>query len=99
MEMTWHTTSLRELARLINPYSNSNGFGRDISPFITAFSNSFMAMALYGNPNYRYTTGDITPSWNSWPHGFTEMIFNKTSMGLPNVYTSQTDKALRERCK
>ncbi|KAG1740350.1 Alpha/Beta hydrolase protein [Suillus lakei] len=68
------------------------------SQFITAFSNSFMAMAIYETPDHRYSPGDITPSWKTWQQGFTEMIFNKTSEGVPHVYTSKTDMALLERC-
>ncbi|KAG1731964.1 Alpha/Beta hydrolase protein [Suillus paluster] len=65
---------------------------------ITAFSNSFMAMAMYETPDRRYDPRDITPSWKSWHHGFTEMIFNETSVGVPHVYTSKTEKAVLERC-
>ncbi|KAG0698021.1 Alpha/Beta hydrolase protein [Suillus ampliporus] len=68
------------------------------SQLITAFSNSFMAMAMYETPDHRYDTGDITPSWKSWHHGFTEMIFNVTSAGVPDVDRSTTDMALLERC-
>ncbi|KAG0695323.1 Alpha/Beta hydrolase protein [Suillus ampliporus] len=68
------------------------------SQFRTAFSNSFMAMAMYETPNDRYTPGDITPSWNSWRNDSTEMMFNKTSAGVPDVYTFKTDVALLERC-
>ncbi|KAG0693371.1 Alpha/Beta hydrolase protein [Suillus ampliporus] len=66
--------------------------------FTTAFSNSFMAMAMYETPNHRYTPGDITPSWNSWRNDSTEMMFNKTSAGVPDIYPFKTDIALLERC-
>ncbi|KAG1759067.1 Alpha/Beta hydrolase protein [Suillus occidentalis] len=72
------------------PYNNSQ--------FITAFSNSFMAMAMFGTPDHRYTPGDITPSWSSWLHNSTEMMFNETSTGVPDVYAFKTDSALLERC-
>ncbi|KAG0695774.1 Alpha/Beta hydrolase protein [Suillus ampliporus] len=68
------------------------------SQFLTAFSNSFMAMTMYETPDDRYTPGDITPSWNSWRNGYTEMMFNETSAGVPDVYTFKTDMALLERC-
>ncbi|OAX37981.1 hypothetical protein K503DRAFT_800818 [Rhizopogon vinicolor AM-OR11-026] len=73
-------------------------FASDNSPFITAFSNSFMAVVMYNDPNYRYTSGDITPPWMSWLYRGTEMIFNQTSSGVPHIYTSKTDSALLERC-
>ncbi|KIK45295.1 hypothetical protein CY34DRAFT_22614 [Suillus luteus UH-Slu-Lm8-n1] len=72
------------------PYNNSQ--------FITAFSNSFMAMAMFGTPDHRYTPGDITLSWSSWRHNSTEMMFNETSAGVPDVYAFKTDSALLERC-
>ncbi|KAG1739930.1 Alpha/Beta hydrolase protein [Suillus paluster] len=79
-------------------YFTSLGPAYNNSQFITAFSNSFLAMAMYETPDDRYTPGDITPSWNSWRHDFTEMMFNKTSAGAPDVYTFKTDMALLERC-
>ncbi|KAJ8589766.1 alpha beta-hydrolase [Rhizopogon salebrosus TDB-379] len=79
-------------------YFTSLGPAYNNSQFITAFSNSFMAMVMYDTPDQRYTSGDITPPWNSWPRGFTEMIFNDTSTGVPNIYTSQTDMTLQTRC-
>ncbi|KAG1838521.1 Alpha/Beta hydrolase protein [Suillus subalutaceus] len=72
------------------PYNNSQ--------FITAFSNSFMAMAMLDTPDDRYTPGDITPSWTSWQSNMTEMKFNETSAGVPDVHTFKTDSALLERC-
>lgn len=68
------------------------------SQFITAFSNSFMTMAMFETPDDRYTPGDITPTWRSWRHDMTEMMFNETSAGVPDVYTFKTDSALLERC-
>ncbi|KAG1753271.1 Alpha/Beta hydrolase protein [Suillus lakei] len=78
--------------------SYQNGPAYNNSQFITAFSNSFMAMAMFETPDNRYTPGDITPSWRSWRHGLTEMMFNETSVGVPDVYSFKTDMALLERC-
>ncbi|KAG1838524.1 Alpha/Beta hydrolase protein [Suillus subalutaceus] len=72
------------------PYNNSQ--------FITAFSNSFMAMVMFETPDDRYTPGDITPSWASWQDDLTEMKFNETFAGAPDVHTLKTDSALLERC-
>ncbi|KAG2365256.1 Alpha/Beta hydrolase protein [Suillus spraguei] len=72
------------------PYNNSQ--------FITAFSNSFMAMAMFDTPDHRYTPGDITPSWSSWEDDLTVMKFNETFAGAPDVHTFKTDSALLERC-
>jgi hypothetical protein len=57
-----------------------------------------MAMAMFETPDHRYSPGDITPFWKTWRQGFTEMIFNKTSEGVPHVYTSKTDMAFLQRC-
>ncbi|KAG1875450.1 Alpha/Beta hydrolase protein [Suillus subalutaceus] len=82
----------------VGEYFTSDGPLYNNSQFITSFSNSFMAMAMFETPDHRYTPGDITPSWETWSQGFTEMIFNETSEGAPDVYISKTDMALLERC-
>jgi carboxylesterase type B len=78
--------------------SYENGPPYNNSQFITAFSNSFMAMAMFETPDDRYTLGDITPSWRPWSYDSTEMKFNETSAGVPDVHTITTDSALLERC-
>ncbi|KAG0695327.1 Alpha/Beta hydrolase protein [Suillus ampliporus] len=87
-----------DLPFYFNSMSPYFGSAYNNSQFKTAFSNSFMAMAMYETPNDRYTPGDITPSWNSWRNDSTEMMFNKTSAGVPDVYTFKTDIAVLERC-
>lgn len=57
-----------------------------------------MAMAMSETPDDRYTPGDITPSWRPWRSDLTEMMFNETSAGAPDIYTFKTDSALLERC-
>ncbi|KAG6374867.1 hypothetical protein JVT61DRAFT_3372 [Boletus reticuloceps] len=69
------------------------------SKFITAFSNSFLAMAISLNPSDKYNASDVTPAhWNAWTSGYTEMLFNVTSSGEPNIYTYTTAAALLNRC-
>ncbi len=41
----------------------------------------------------------VTPNWNSWDHGFTEMMFNKTKDDEPVVRPFVADKGLSERCE
>ncbi|CCM01825.1 uncharacterized protein FIBRA_03893 [Fibroporia radiculosa] len=82
----------------VSYYFTSDGPPYDNSEFITAFSNGFMATAMTMNPNDRYNSGDITPAWNTWVSGHTEMMFNETEAGAPSVYTYTTDDALLERC-
>ncbi|KAG1811208.1 Alpha/Beta hydrolase protein [Suillus subaureus] len=78
--------------------SFDGGLPHNNTQFITAFSNSFMAMAMFETPDDRYTPGDITPSWRSWRYDLTEMMFNETSAGVADVHTFKTDSALLERC-
>ncbi|KAG1767708.1 Alpha/Beta hydrolase protein [Suillus placidus] len=85
-----------DLAYYFTSFPGSRAYNN--SQFITAFSNSFMAMAMFETPDDRYTPGDITPSWRFWRHDLTEMMFNETSAGVPDVYTFKTDSALLERC-
>ncbi|OAX34783.1 alpha/beta-hydrolase [Rhizopogon vinicolor AM-OR11-026] len=66
--------------------------------FIQSFSNSFMAYAMYGTPNHRYNAGDITPAWNPWQSGLSEIVFGRTPLGLPNVVASTTNSGLADRC-
>ncbi|KAJ7314649.1 hypothetical protein DFH08DRAFT_972689 [Mycena albidolilacea] len=41
----------------------------------------------------------ITPKWNKWDVGQTEMLFNKTDTDAPVVRPVKTDDALLERCR
>ncbi|KIJ61015.1 hypothetical protein HYDPIDRAFT_177203 [Hydnomerulius pinastri MD-312] len=66
--------------------------------FITAFSNGFMALTMSMDPNAKYNSSDITPTWKSWNQGHTEMLFNKTAAGAPVVEPFSSDNALLERC-
>ncbi|KAH0839491.1 Alpha/Beta hydrolase protein [Lanmaoa asiatica] len=73
--------------------------GNATSEFITAFSNRFLAMTISLDPSDKYNASDITPTqWNAWSNGHTEMMFNVTSSGTPDVYTYATDSALLNRC-
>jgi hypothetical protein len=54
-----------------------------------------MAMAMFETPDDRYTLGDITPSWRPWSYDSTEMKFNETSAGVPDVHTITTSDELR----
>ncbi|CCM06694.1 uncharacterized protein FIBRA_08981 [Fibroporia radiculosa] len=80
-------------------YFTSYGPAYDNSEFITAFSNGFLATAISLDPNAKYNSSDITPEWNVWAPGHTEMMFNETEAGAPIVYPYSTDDALLERCQ
>ncbi|KAG1731963.1 Alpha/Beta hydrolase protein [Suillus paluster] len=67
--------------------------GIDVAYYFTsggpAFNNSQFITAFF----------EFLPGYgHSWRRGFTEMIFNETSSGVPHVYTSKTEKAVFERC-
>ncbi|KAJ6477550.1 Alpha/Beta hydrolase protein [Mycena sanguinolenta] len=72
------------------PFQNTN--------FINAFAQSFTAFAISLDPNVK-VSATITPKWNKWAVGHTEMNFNETESGLPAVGPVATSKALLERCQ
>ncbi|KAJ3934689.1 MAG: Alpha/Beta hydrolase protein [Lentinula lateritia] len=66
--------------------------------FLAAFQGAFMSFVVSQDPNDKiYTT--ITPSWNLYSEGNTEMIFNRTVDYQPDIHVSSTDNGLLERCK
>ncbi|KAG6805055.1 hypothetical protein H0H93_005871, partial [Arthromyces matolae] len=65
--------------------------------FIKAFSQSFMDFVVSGDPN-RKVSSTITPSWVPWDGPETEMLFNKTSGGAPDVKAVKASGALLRRC-
>ncbi|KAJ4478531.1 Alpha/Beta hydrolase protein [Lentinula lateritia] len=65
--------------------------------FLAAFQGAFMSFVVSQDPNDKiYTT--ITPSWNLYSEGNTEMIFNRTVDYQPDIHVSSTDNGLLERC-
>ncbi|KAK0442401.1 alpha/beta-hydrolase [Armillaria borealis] len=64
--------------------------------FLKAWQQSFLSIAMSLNPN---DVTVITPNWNSWDHGFTEMMFNKTDGDEPVVRPFVTGKGLIKRCE
>ncbi|OAX44700.1 alpha/beta-hydrolase, partial [Rhizopogon vinicolor AM-OR11-026] len=80
-------------------YFTSQGPRYNNAKFITSFATSFMSFIMNGTPGVKYNSNDIKPTWNSWQYGFNEIVFdNKPPFFLPNVYASQTDVGLFERC-
>ncbi|KAF7973271.1 hypothetical protein HWV62_15709 [Athelia sp. TMB] len=72
------------------PYNNSD--------FVNSFSKSFLDMVLSGDPNIKFDTANLTPQWPTWSINATEMLFNETSAGLPDIRTISSDTGLLERC-
>ncbi|KAF8451113.1 Alpha/Beta hydrolase protein [Boletus edulis BED1] len=74
-------------------------FTTSTSQIVTAFSNSFLAMVKSGGPDNKYNPADDLPSsWSNWASGDTEMVFNTTSDGSPDLYTLTTDSGRLSRC-
>ncbi|KAJ7163554.1 Alpha/Beta hydrolase protein [Mycena crocata] len=66
--------------------------------FIDAFAQTFISFAISLDPNVKVSQ-TITPKWNRWAQGKTEMRFNKTEGDEPDVRAVKTQDKLLERCK
>ncbi|THH19416.1 hypothetical protein EW146_g1763 [Bondarzewia mesenterica] len=60
---------------------------------------SFFSIAISLNPNVHLNSANITPEWNSWSRNHTEMLFNKTVAGVPDVRHFKTSPELLQRCQ
>ncbi|KAJ6585083.1 Alpha/Beta hydrolase protein [Mycena capillaripes] len=67
--------------------------------FINAFSQIFVSFAVNLDPNEKLRPS-ITPVWQKWSRAVeTEMVFNKTEGGAPNIAPTNTSSALLQRCE
>ncbi|KAL0578555.1 hypothetical protein V5O48_003456 [Marasmius crinis-equi] len=66
--------------------------------FINAFAQSFISFAISLDPNVKVDPTNITPQWNLYSMGDTEMVFNKTAENLPDVHAITTNEDLLARC-
>ncbi|KAJ7829003.1 Alpha/Beta hydrolase protein [Mycena olivaceomarginata] len=53
--------------------------------FVDAFAQTFTSFAISLDPNIKVDPRSITPKWNKWDVGQTEMLFNKTDTDAPVV--------------
>ncbi|KAJ7082934.1 Alpha/Beta hydrolase protein [Mycena belliarum] len=67
--------------------------------FIKAFAQSFTSFAINLDPNIMVNPATITPRWSLFNVGNTEMLFNETTAGAPDVRAIKTSNALLERCQ
>jgi hypothetical protein len=67
--------------------------------FIDAFAKSFTSFIINLDPNLKVDPSTITPQWNMFEIGHTEMLFNKTADGVPVVQPITTSDALLNRCR
>ncbi|EGN99360.1 hypothetical protein SERLA73DRAFT_108823 [Serpula lacrymans var. lacrymans S7.3] len=72
------------------PYNNTQ--------FITAFSESFLSFVMSLDVNTKFDPTNITPYWDEYYIGETEMLFNETEAGVPLVVPVKTKPELLERC-
>ncbi|KAJ7769912.1 Alpha/Beta hydrolase protein [Mycena metata] len=66
--------------------------------FIDTFTQSFISFAISLDPNAKIGP-TITPTWNQWKEGETEMVFNKTEDDVPLAKVVKTSDSLLERCQ
>jgi len=68
--------------------------------FIDAFAQSFTSFIINLDPNIKVDSTTITPHWNKFDVGNTEMLFNRTAAapGTPVVQPITTSSTLLERC-
>ena len=57
-----------------------------------------MTLAKYYDVNIKFDPTNITPYWDKYYIGETEMLFNRTDASVPVVTPIKTDPALLERC-
>ncbi|KZP16256.1 alpha/beta-hydrolase [Athelia psychrophila] len=81
-------------------YFFSQGPPFDNAAFIVSFSSAFLDTAISLNPNNHTNPASITPPWQHWNSvsGGTEMLFNKTAAGAPDIRGVGTDAGLLARC-
>ncbi|KAJ7195241.1 Alpha/Beta hydrolase protein [Mycena pura] len=82
-------------------YFTSRGVpGFNNAEFIDAFAQSFTSFIINLDPNIKVDPTTITPFWNKFDVGNTEMLFNRTAAapGAPVVQPITTSSTLLERC-
>jgi hypothetical protein len=83
-----HTNSLLGYTR---PYDNAD--------FVKSFVQSFMNFIISKNPNTKFDATNPTPTWKNWSSDHTEMLFNQTTAGEPDIRAVSTDPGLLKRCE
>jgi len=73
------------------PYDNAD--------FVKSFIQSFMNIIISENPNTKFDPTNPTPTWNNWSSDHTEILFNQTTAGEPDIRAVSTDPGLFKQCK
>jgi hypothetical protein len=73
----------------------------DNQDFVNAFAGSFSSFILSENPNIKVgnESNDIKPQWGTFDASPTEMLFNRTDDGRPDIRIITTDSGRLERCQ
>jgi len=80
-------------------------FGNGTAPpyanpvFDKAFAEAFLDFAISLSPNVKWDSTNVTPSFVQWVGSQSEMLFNKTAGGAPDIRRIQTDSGLLKRCE
>ena len=80
-------------------------FGNGTAPpyanpvFDKAFAEAFLDFAISLSPNVKWDSTNGTPSFVQWVESQSEMLFNKTAGGAPDIRRFQTDSGLLKRCE
>ena len=80
------------------PTSGLSGATFTNPQFLASFPAAFTGFAKFGDPNVHPVPDVITPQWNTYNISDTEMLFNMTENGQPDIRPIQTDDGLLERC-
>ena len=51
------------------------------------------------DPNVKVDPSNITPQWELYGLSANEMMFNKTTEGIPDIRSVKTNEELSTRCK
>ncbi|KAL4263890.1 Carboxylic ester hydrolase [Pleurotus pulmonarius] len=78
-------------------FPSSRGTAFNNAAFRTSFSGAFMDFATSLDPNHKINSGNITPLWLQHLIGHSEMLFNRTVAGKPDI-RPVTSGALLQRC-
>ncbi|KAK7032678.1 COesterase domain-containing protein [Favolaschia claudopus] len=80
-------------------FPNGNAPPFNNTAFINAFAQSFTSFIINLDPNVKVDPATITPHWNTFNVGNTEMLFNKTAnTNEPVVHPITTAGSLLQRC-
>ena len=80
-------------------------FGNGTAPpyanpvFDKAFAEAFLDFAISLTPNVKWDSTNVTPAFAPWVGSHSEMLFNKTAGGAPDIRRVQTDSGVLKRCE